>query len=227
MNTEEKKGTLVVLACHGVFDPQLNAFHAEHPEDTPVYESQIAYAFRHLVWRSAVSPLLVVSGGFTKIQRYCSESRSYLELARMLGLDIPMNVALEEYALTSIENLLLSLYVYHQIKKIYPESIDVISWEFKRARFAQTLTSISNWDNPDWKNLGLSWPSLDFFPVGDLWGNARNRAVADENKYIEELKKGVRAYYLSTQTQEVLAKRDVHMSRNLARKYYEGYPLPW
>jgi len=227
MSTVQKEGNLVILACHGVFDPQLNAFHAEHPEDRPIYESQITYAFKHLVWRSAVSPLLVISGGFTKIQIQCSESRSYLELARMLGLVIPMNVALEEYALTSIENVLLSLYVYHKIRKAYPENIEVISWEFKRDRFKETLTAINNWNNPHWKHLGLNWPSLTFFPVGDLWGNPRDKAVADENNYIEELRNSIDAYYQNIQTQEVIIKRDVYASRNLARKYYEGYPLPW
>ena len=182
MSTEQKEGTLVILACHGVFDPQLNVFYGEHPKDRPIYESQITYAFRHLVWRSAVSPLLVVSGGFTQIQRQCSESRSYLELSRMLGLAIPINVALEEYALTSIENVLLSLYVYHKVKKVYPENVEAISWEFKRGRFEETLTALSNWDNPEWKRLGLNWASLNFFPVGDLCGEEKDIVLKVEKQ---------------------------------------------
>ncbi len=105
---DEREGTLVILACHGVYDYDLDCMYAEHPEDRPVYESHINFAFNHLKWRSYNSPLLVISGGFTKIQKYISESRSYIEMARKIGLNIPGNIELEEYALTSIENLLFS-----------------------------------------------------------------------------------------------------------------------
>jgi hypothetical protein len=197
-------------------------FYAEHPEDRPIYESHIAYAFNHLTWRGAISPLLVISGGFTKIQRQCSESRSYLDLARALGLAIPISVALEEYALTSIENVLFSLYVYHQIRKVYPESLEVISWEFKRKLFEATLVAINNW-----APLGQSWTSLNFFPVSDLWGTLKDKSLAVEDEYIASLKSGIYAYYQNPQTQAVLARRDVYASRDLARKFYEGYPMPF
>ncbi len=218
----DRQGTLVVLACHGVFDPRWNLFYAEHPEDRPIYESHIAYAFNHLIWRAATSPFLVISGGFTKIQRECSESRSYLDLARSLELPIPISVALEEYALTSIENVLLSLYVYHQVRRVYPESVEVISWEFKRARFEQTLVAINNW-----VPLDRTWPPLRFFPVSDLWGAAKAKSVAVEEDYIASLKSGIDAYYENPQTRLVLAKRDVYASRDAARTFYADYPLPF
>jgi len=197
-------------------------FYAEHPEDRPIYESHIAYAFNHLIWRAATSPFLVISGGFTKIQRECSESRSYLDLARSLELPIPISVALEEYALTSIENVLLSLYVYHQVRRVYPESVEVISWEFKRARFEQTLVAINNW-----VPLDRTWPPLRFFPVSDLWGAAKAKSVAVEEDYIASLKSGIDAYYENPQTRLVLAKRDVYASRDAARTFYADYPLPF
>ena len=37
----DRRGTLVLLACHGVYDAQRDCFYAEHPEDRPVYESQL------------------------------------------------------------------------------------------------------------------------------------------------------------------------------------------
>lgn len=169
--SDDRYGTLVVLACHCVFDPATNRIYAEHAEDRPIYEAHLSYAFKHLEWRANISPLLVISGGPTKVQRHCSESRSYIELAETIGLTAPANVELEEYALTSIENLLLSLYIYHCTRKVYPQSVEVISWEFKRARFEQTLQAINNW-----AQLGQEWPPLKFFPVGDLWGKPKEKA---------------------------------------------------
>lgn len=93
----------------------------------------------HFRWRAAADPLLVLSGGRTQPQRSCAESRSYVELAQALDLTLSPEPVLEEYALTSIENLLFSLYAYHHTRQIYPAHIDVISWAFKRLRFEQTL----------------------------------------------------------------------------------------
>jgi hypothetical protein len=84
------------LACHAVFDPVLDRVYAEHPDDRRIYESHISYALRHLIWRSASSPYLVISGGYTKIERQCSEARSYLEIAQAKGLTTGKGAGLEE-----------------------------------------------------------------------------------------------------------------------------------
>jgi hypothetical protein len=220
--TNTRRGTLVILACHGVFDPDLDRMYAEHPEDQPVYEAHIAYAFRHLVWRVSASPFLVISGGPTKIQRHCSESRSYVQLARSRWIPVPPDIGLEEFALTSIENVLFSLYVYHLTKRVWPEEIEVISWEFKRVRFEQTLDAINRWPHFD-----MSWPPLRFFPVGDLWGRPKARSVELEKAYIDGLSTGIDAYYALPETKEVLLRRDVYDSRVMARKIYGDYPLPF
>lgn len=218
----ERKGTLVVLACHCVYDPQLDCIYAEHPEDRPVYESHISFAFNHLKWRVDNDPLLVISGGPTKIQRYSSESRSYLEMAKQIGLSIPENTTLEEYALTSIENLLFSLYVYKDIRKVYPNGIDVISWEFKRDRFMKTQEAIN-----DWGKLEETWESLKFFPVGDLWGKPKKYAEAVEKNYIESLINGLKSYYENPKTIDTIAKRNPFDSRPLVKNRYKNYPLPF
>ena len=219
---EDRYGTLVVLACHGVFDPATNCLYAGHPEDQPIYEAHLHYATQHLAWRAKSSPLLVISGGPTQRQRRCAESQSYVEWAHALGLPLPANVTLEAYALTSIENLLLSLYVYHQTRQRYPETVEVISWAFKSARFVQTLEAINQW-----APLGKTWPPLQFFPVGDLGGKEKERAVADEATYINALYGGIQAYYQDRAVQAVIQKRDVHASRAAARRCYAGYPLPF
>ncbi|MCP4987403.1 MAG: hypothetical protein GY928_15505 [Colwellia sp.] len=221
---DEHKGTLVILACHAVFDPELNCVYAEHPEDRQIYEAHLDYAFKHMKWRTAVEPLLVISGGYTKIQRRCSESRSYLEMARMVGLQTPQDIAIEEYALTSIENLLFSIYVYHKTKGVYPASIEAISWEFKRERFEKTLEMINEWDQLKLK----PWPPLKFFPVGDLWGKPKQGALKDEKKYLDALKmNGIDGYFSDIKTKQVLEDRDVFDSRPLTKKVYTGYTLPF
>ena len=215
-------GTLIVLACHGVFDPDANVLHAEHPEDRSVYEAQLAAAFRRMTAPDADDPLLVLSGGFTKAQRKCSESRSYLDLADALGLSVPAGVVVEEHALTSIENLLLSLYTHHRQRHVYPEQVEVISWAFKRARFEATLDAIGRW-----APLGESWPALTFTAVGELTGSGGSAAAAQETEYVHLLRKGVDAYYADPAVRELIARRDCHASRSLARTFYAGYPLPF
>src|SRR5258706_5938489 len=193
----KREGVLIVLTCHCVFDMPLKRCLAEHPADSPIYEAQLFYAFRHLRWRAGRSPLLVISGGPTKTERQCSESRSYIEMATAMNLKVSEDIRLEEYALTSIENLLFSLYTYHLARGVYPETIDAISWEFKRERFEQTLDAISKW-----APLDESWPTLNFFPIGDLCGGAKANALTTENDYINSLTRGLEAYYDNQQTQD-------------------------
>jgi len=217
-----RQGTLVLLACHGVYDPLRDCFYAEHPEDRPIYESQLIYAVNHLRWRADTPHLLVISGGQTKREQACSEASSYLELAAALGLKLPKDVALEELSLTSVENVLLSLYVYHLRAGSFPEKIECISWEFKRERFQCALRAISNWPP-----LAEKWESLDFYPVGDLAGRQRERALAVERSYVGSLKVGLEAYYQNPDVQAVLRKRDIYASREAARRFFAGYPLPF
>jgi hypothetical protein len=191
----DRAGTLVVLACHCVYDPQSDAIYTDQPafvNDRPVYEAQLDYALRHLRlcrnWDVNSRPLLVISGGISKAQRRCSESRSYIEMANRLGLGLPEEqVALEEFALTS------------------------------------TLTAISAWTP-----LGQSWPSLEYFPVGDLRSGERQGVLETiEKSYIDSLDNGLEAYYDNEQTKTVIARRDVFLSRDQARKRYGKYPLPF
>jgi hypothetical protein len=219
---EKRSGTMVLLACHCVYDPAINRIYAEHEEDRPVYESHLAFAFNHLKWVATDDPLLVISGGFTKVQRHCSESRSYLDLACKLGFNVPSNVALEEYALTSIENLLFGLYVYKEVRDKYPVTIDTISWEFKRKRFKETLNAINRWSK-----FGETWDDLRFFPVGDLTGGILQKAMAKEDDYVKSLQKGLDQYYSSTSVKEIITKRDVWNSRPAVKQRYKRCPLPF
>ena len=218
----KREGTMVLLTCHCVFDVPTNSCYAEHPTDRPIYEAHLVYALQHCSWRAKANPSLVVSGASTKLERHCSESRSYIEMATAMNLKLPNNLILEEYALTSIENVLLGLYAYKTARGVYPESIEVISWEFKRERFQKTLEAINKW-----QAFGETWVQLDFFPVGDLSGAAKAKALKVERDYIASLSQGLEGYYANPQTQETIQRRDVHNSRPTAKDIYHTYPLPF
>ena len=218
----KREGTLCILAGHGVYDPATDCFYGEHPEDRPIYQAQLFYALQHLTWRASANILLVISGGLTKIERRCSESRSYVEWVQALGWRLPGNVALEEHALTTVENVLLSIYTYHRIRRVYPERLEIVSWRFKEARMAATLKALNNWEL-----LGERWPSLDLFPVGDLTGTDKRRAEQIEAEYCAALDHGLSAYYENPAVRELIRKRDVFGCRDMAREAYAGYPLPF
>ena len=158
MPQKTKSGLLVILPCHCVYDRNSGKIYAEHHEDRPIYEAQIFYSFKHLEWRKDENPLLIMSGGFSKKELNISESQSYLYYAEDLELKIPNNIMLEEYALVSIENLLFSLYMYKLERNCYPETIDVISWSFKKYRYEAALKSINHWSQ-----MNESFENLNFF----------------------------------------------------------------
>lgn len=217
-----RKGTLIILACHCVYDKDNNTILAEHPKDRPIYEAQIQYSFKHLEWLKEKEPLLVITGGFTKNENKLSESESYIHMAEYLGLKIPSNVILEKHALVSIENLLYSLYMYHKTNNIYPERIDVISWNFKRERYYYTMEAINNW-----RKLNESWDDFNYYSVGDLTKDLKENVVKDEYKYIEMLDKGINYYFKNPITKEIIQRRDVFNLRTETKKEYKKYPLPW
>lgn len=220
--TEARTGTLVLLPCHGVFGAGGRELYAEHPEDRPVYEAQLCHAWALLRQREDQQPLLVISGGATQSESKSSESRSYLEMASTLGLGPASAVALEEFALTSIENLLLGLYVFHQQRGCYPDQVDVVSWEFKRGRFCACLQAINRWPA-----LEQRWEGPGYSALGDLAGGAREAAMAVERKYVRALGRGLAAYYADEQVKGVIARRDAHSTRGEARRRYRQYPLPF
>ena len=49
--SNDKRGTLVLLACHCVFDPTTDRIYAEHATDRPIYDAHLNYAFKHIEWR--------------------------------------------------------------------------------------------------------------------------------------------------------------------------------
>ncbi len=213
------RGQLVVLGCHGVYDIGNDVLDSEHPEDRPVYQAQLRRALDLAEQRS--DSCLVLSGGPTK-PLDCSESRSYRQWAEHLGWRVDTTVLLEEFALTSVENLLLSLYRYHQEFGAYPESVSIVSWEFKRRRFLAAGEAIHGWPS-----LPECRPPWNFEAEGDLVGQARAAALGKEEDYVRSLKNGLEDYFRRKDVRALIQRRDPHGSRQRVRKCYQGYPLPW
>jgi hypothetical protein len=219
---QKSEGLLVVVACHGVYDAVIKQFYAEHPEDVPVYEKQLRYAFQHIGLREKDAPLLIFSGGPTKAATTRAEGASYIDWARALNIPVPGNVAYEDFALTSTENLLFSVYRYHQIRTACPKAIHVISWAFKENRFVATLEAI-NQSNI----IGTLLPAIEFFAVGNLTGASLREVETVETAYVESLKAGIRAIYQNPATSKAVGRRDVHSSRSTVAGFYRDYPMPF
>ena len=212
---------LVILPCHGVFDPASGRIYAEHPEDLPVYERQLATALDCVERARDEAPLLVVSGGATKLERRCSESRSYVEWAERAGLRLPAGLRLEEYALTSVENLLFGVCSYVMARGVLPARLLVVSWSFKQPLFAAAHGALRRWSA-----AFAELPELEYVPVGDL--SAASRAVADagQRRYEELLNDGLDAYYRDGAVSALIARRDVYALRDQARRLYRRFALP-
>ncbi len=213
--------TMVLLCCHGVYDSETDEFFAEHSGDRPIYEAQLQYAAAHVRWLARNDPMLVISGGPTKKQRQCSESRSYLDLAEQIGLKLPTNTVLEEYALTSIENLLFGAYVYRQQRGCYPTSIHAVTWSFKESRMTATVEAIN-----EWRYAPFRCERFAFFPVGNLSGHPREKADIAEKAYVKSLRQGIEAYYAHSKVQRLIRERDVWNSRTRVGSRYSPLPFP-
>ena len=130
--------------------------------------------------------LLVFSGGQTRLEA-CprSEARSYYLLADQFGwwqkTDVQERATTEEFARDSFENLLFSIARFRECTAHYPNSIEIISWAFKRDRFdlhRQTL----RWpgDVQHYKYHGVNNPDdLD----GSLKGEAKTLAAFDRDPF--------------------------------------------
>ena len=84
--------------------------------------------------------LLVFTGGQTRLEAGPnSEAKSYCLLADQFDwwkmTDVIDRTAIEEYARDSYENLLFGIARFRECTSVYPASIEIVSWAFKRERF--------------------------------------------------------------------------------------------
>jgi hypothetical protein len=84
--------------------------------------------------------LLVFSGGQTRQKAGPrSEGQSYWTLADQFAwwgnAEVQSRATVEEFARDSFENLLFGIARFRECAGHYPKSIEIVGWEFKRARF--------------------------------------------------------------------------------------------
>jgi hypothetical protein len=139
-----KPENCIVVCCHGIFtgggSPAkaanwlLQPYQSDEEPRQYLAHCQAGIALAYQQERSC----LIFSGGYTYAESpEISEARSYYQAATTAELfppDFPAPVVLEEYALDSFENILLSLLCYKEYVGTYPRSLSVISWKFKGER---------------------------------------------------------------------------------------------
>jgi len=120
---------VLVLCCHGVYHK--GAFYADRPIEREVYEGHIRLAFDAI--RQKAYDVLIISGGYTKLEEEKSEARGYLDWADEMGLDrTDLVILLEEYARSSAENLLFSICRFYQYFCCFPEKVGSCTLGWKK-----------------------------------------------------------------------------------------------
>ncbi|KAJ5815865.1 hypothetical protein N7447_008098 [Penicillium robsamsonii] len=144
---------LIVVCCHAIYTggSHLGASENEwliepfQKRETPTFIDHVKAGLKALAEDS--HSLLVFSGGPTKKPRTeLSEGQSYLNLARdnnyfqnmsTISTIDPSRVIAETNATDSYQNLLFSLIQFRVYTGVYPQTVTIVTHEFKRARFMQ------------------------------------------------------------------------------------------
>ncbi|KAL1920015.1 uncharacterized protein VTP21DRAFT_1161 [Calcarisporiella thermophila] len=150
---------LVIVAGHAVYSAHQFDIDSIRADRSWVLEEfqkggQVSTFLEHIKAGSNLAvkneeALLVFSGGQTRKRAGMrSEAQSYYEIAHALGYlpsepsnlsDTPASpfsrAATEEYARDSYENLLFSLCRFYELTGMFPRSVTMVSFDFKRQRF--------------------------------------------------------------------------------------------
>jgi hypothetical protein len=107
--------------------------------------------------------LLIFSGGPTRIEAGPrTESLSYWLVAehyKWFGHpEVNERAYLEDFARDSFENLLFGICRFKEITGELPEIVTVVSWEFKRARFADLHREAMGWPREQFRYVGANDP---------------------------------------------------------------------
>jgi hypothetical protein len=130
---EHKK--LLVLCCHGVYHK--GEFYADYPNEAEFYKEHIRESYNAL--KEGRYDVLIVSGGCTKYPVEKSEARGYLDWSDDLGLARTGLVILEEYARSSVENLLFSMCRFYQYFNDWPEEVGACTLHWKKDWFEKVI----------------------------------------------------------------------------------------
>lgn len=132
--------------------------------------------------------LLLFSGGQTRVGAGpgISEGSSYYTVAERLGMlddsEVSARTGVEEFAKDSFENLLFSVARFHEITGRYPQHITVVSFTFKKHRFANLHAKAIKWPVERFSFVGVDPPeNLGFNLEKATAGEVKNSLKPYEN----------------------------------------------
>ena len=107
--------------------------------------------------------LLIFSGGPTRIEAGPrTESLSYWLVAEHYGWfgcgAVRDRAFVEDFARDSFENLLFGICRFREITGALPEMVTMVSWEFKRERFAELHREAIGWPREKFRYVGANDP---------------------------------------------------------------------
>jgi hypothetical protein len=108
--------------------------------------------------------LLIFSGGPTRIEAGPrTESLSYWLVAEHYGWfgreTVRERAYLEDFARDSFENMLFGICRFREITGALPEMVTMVSWEFKRERFAALHREAIGWPREKFRYVGANDPA--------------------------------------------------------------------
>jgi hypothetical protein len=220
--------TLVMVPGHGMFDhgkwklaPWLHRF-------IPDIEQQITFA---LTEYNRKDVLVMFSGGQTsKDLPPKSEALSYFDAAKFLNLDPDSkNVALEEYARDSFENVLFSLCRFREITGAYPEKFIVIGFEFKRERFEEEHRKAVRFPREKFEYIGFPKPTESIAEQLQLEKSGTIPQFRNDPYGCEpplSTKREERNFFQRKHSYEQACPGMAGLFRACSKHLYQG-PLPW
>lgn len=135
---------VLVLCCHtGYFKIPLSS-EFQRPAEIPVYQKHLVTAFQLL----RRYDILVISGGYTNPSIEISEAKGYLEWAvdkgiisrnKLYKLSREKKILLEEFARSSVENLLFAMLRTYQVFQEWPLSLHAITLQWKKKWFEEII----------------------------------------------------------------------------------------
>lgn len=107
--------------------------------------------------------MLIFSGGPTRVEAGPrSEALSYWLVAEHFGWfgheDVRRRAYLEDFARDSFENLLFGICRFREVNGVLPEHVSLVSWEFKRERFAELHREAIGWPREKFTYVGANDP---------------------------------------------------------------------
>lgn len=165
---------LVMVAGHAIYTGRSWTPSALHEESNwvlePFQRGQVSTFLAHIERGVALasndsSALLVFSGGQTRLGAGPrSEASTYWLVADALGWfgrsSVRERAVTEEYARDSLENLLFAMCRFRQIAGRYPESVDVVSFGFKEARFVEVHRRALRFPRGSFRFIGVDPPGM-------------------------------------------------------------------